>query len=140
MENIVIIGAGVVGLSCAYYLLKSGEKVTLVEQGFAGFRQPTRPGVSIRYLNGKQESIKMSFLIESFWKNFESEFDVSINYQATGHLFLTSHQQKFEEFCNVDQDDPLDVNALDERQIKTEWPHLGQLIQDYGIYSPIGRN
>ena len=32
MENIVVIGAGVVGLSCAYNLLKSGEKVTLLER------------------------------------------------------------------------------------------------------------
>ena len=30
------------------------------------------------------------------------------------------------------------MNALDERQIKTEWPYLSQLIQDYGIYCPIG--
>lgn len=31
-SDVVIIGGGVVGLSCAYYLLKSGRKVTLLEQ------------------------------------------------------------------------------------------------------------
>ena len=61
MENIVIIGAGAVDLSCAYYLLKSGEKVTLLEQGLAGFGQSTRTGGRIRYLHENQENIKMSF-------------------------------------------------------------------------------
>ena len=138
MENIVIIGAGVVGLSCAYNLLKSGEKVTLLERGKVGCGQSTRTGGGIRYLHGTKENIRMSFLSEFFWKNFESEFNVDINYQETGHLFLTSNQQKSEELCNVDPDGLLDLSALDRRQIKTKWPYLGQLIQDYGIYCPVG--
>ena len=68
MENIVIIGAGVVGLSCAYNLLKSGEKVTLLERGKVGCGQSTRTGGGIRYLHGTQENISMSFLSEFFWK------------------------------------------------------------------------
>ena len=113
MENIVIIGAGVVGLSCAYNLLKSGEKVTLLERGKVGCGQSTRTGGGIRYLHGTKENIRMSFLSEFFWKNFESEFNVDINYQETGHLFLTSNQQKSEELCNVDPDGLLDLSALD---------------------------
>ena len=90
MENIVVIGAGVVGLCCAYNLLKSGEKVTLLERDRPGCGQSTRTGGGIRYLHGTQENISMSFLSEIFWKNFENEFNVDINYQTTGHLFLTS--------------------------------------------------
>ena len=72
LENIVVIGAGVVGLSCAYKLLKSGERVTLLERGRPGCGQSTRTGGGIRYLHGTQENISMSFLSELFWKNFES--------------------------------------------------------------------
>ena len=137
-ENIVVIGAGVVGLCCAYNLLNSGEKVTLLERGRPGCGQSTRTGGGIRYLHGTQENISMSFLSELFWKNFESEFNVDINYQTTGHLFLTSNRQKSEELCSIDPDGLLDLSALDRRQIKTKWPYLDQLIQDYGIYCPIG--
>ena len=138
MENIVVIGAGVVGLSCAYNLLKSGEKVTLLERDRPGCGQSTRTGGGIRYLHGTQENISMSFLSELFWKNFESEFNVDINYQTTGHLFLTSNRQKSEELCSSDPNGLLNLSALNRRQIKTKWPYLGQLIQDYGVYCPIG--
>ena len=138
MENIVVIGAGVVGLSCAYNLLKSGEKVTLLERDHPGSGQSTRTGGGIRYLHGTQENISMSFLSELFWKNFESEFNVDINYQTTGHLFLTSNRQKSEELCSSDPNGLLNLSALNRRQIKTKWPYLGQLIQDYGVYCPIG--
>jgi D-amino-acid dehydrogenase len=33
MQNIVIIGGGIIGLSCAYYLHKTGHKVTVLEKG-----------------------------------------------------------------------------------------------------------
>lgn len=33
MKNIAIIGGGVIGLSCAYYLRKEGHKVTIFDQG-----------------------------------------------------------------------------------------------------------
>ena len=138
MENIVVIGAGVVGLSCAYNLLNSGEKVILLERGHPGCGQSTRTGGGIRYLHGTQENISMSFLSELFWKNFESEFNVDINYQTTGHLFLTSNRQKSEELCSIDPDGLLDLSALDRKQIKTKWPYLSQLIQEYGVYCPIG--
>ena len=138
IENIVVIGAGVVGLSCAYNLLNSGEKVTLLERGRPGCGQSTRTGGGIRYLHGTQENISMSFLSELFWKNFESEFNVDINYQTTGHLFLTSNRQKSKELCSIDPDSLLDLSALDQKQIKTKWPYLSQLIQKYGVYCPIG--
>ena len=125
MENIVVIGAGVVGLSCAYNLLKSGEKVTLLERDRPGCGQSTRTGGGIRYLHGTQENISMSFLSEIFWKNFENEFNVDINYQTTGHLFLTSNRQKSEELCSSDPNGLLNLSALNRRQIKTKWPYLG---------------
>ena len=80
----------------------------------------------------------MSFLSELFWKNFESEFNVDINYQTTGHLFLTSNRQKSEKLHSIDPNGLLNLSALDQREIKTKWPNLGKLIQDYGIYCPIG--
>ena len=80
----------------------------------------------------------MSFLSELFWKNFESEFNVDINYQTTGHLFLTSNRQKSEDLCSIDPGGLLDLRALDRKKIKTKWPYLSQLIQDYGVYCPIG--
>ena len=80
----------------------------------------------------------MSFLGELFWKNFESEFNVDINYQTTWHLFPTSNRQKYEELCNIDPDGLLDLSAWARKQIKTEWPYLSQLIQKYGVYCPIG--
>ncbi|MGB0133555.1 NAD(P)/FAD-dependent oxidoreductase [Dokdonella sp.] len=35
-SDVVVLGAGVIGLSCAYYLLESGRSVTVLDQGRAG--------------------------------------------------------------------------------------------------------
>ena len=35
-NKVVVIGAGVIGASCAYYLRKSGREVTLIDQGTFG--------------------------------------------------------------------------------------------------------
>ena len=51
MENIVVIGACIVGLSCAYNFLNSGQKVTLLERVRPGCGQSTRTGGGIRYLH-----------------------------------------------------------------------------------------
>ena len=31
--NVTIVGGGVIGLNCAYYLQKEGHKVTVIERG-----------------------------------------------------------------------------------------------------------
>ncbi|MBI4420302.1 MAG: FAD-dependent oxidoreductase [Gemmatimonadetes bacterium] len=36
MSRVIIIGGGVIGLSCAYYLARRGERVTILEQGEPG--------------------------------------------------------------------------------------------------------
>ena len=93
-KNIVIIGAGAVGLCCGYHLAKDGADVTILEKNYAGSGQSTRTGGDIRYLHGSQENVQMSFLSKSFWDNFENNFGISVNYKPTGHLFLTSDQKK----------------------------------------------
>ena len=33
MKHVVVVGAGIIGLSCAYYLLKEGVRVTVLDDG-----------------------------------------------------------------------------------------------------------
>ncbi|MCB1570691.1 MAG: FAD-dependent oxidoreductase, partial [Xanthomonadales bacterium] len=34
--DVLVLGGGVIGLACAYYLLGSGRKVTVIDQGAVG--------------------------------------------------------------------------------------------------------
>ena len=79
-KNIVIIGAGVVGLCCGYYLMKGGAKVAILERNYAGCGQYTRNGGGIRYLHESQENISMLPLSKCFWENFENNFGINVNY------------------------------------------------------------
>ena len=33
MNQVIVIGGGIIGLSCAYYLRQAGSEVTVLEQG-----------------------------------------------------------------------------------------------------------
>ena len=78
--NVTIIGGGVIGLNCAYYLQKEGHKVTVIERGDItdgcsfgnmGYVSPSHfiplatPGIVVK-------GIKM-----------DDEFFIAILYQAT---------------------------------------------------------
>ncbi|MCI8588096.1 MAG: FAD-binding oxidoreductase, partial [Bacilli bacterium] len=54
MENtdILIIGGGITGISCAYFLKDSGYKVTLVDKGTIGMGITSRTTAKVNYLQG----------------------------------------------------------------------------------------
>ena len=71
VDDVIIIGAGIIGLLCAYYLAKEKFKVTVLEKDFPGSGDTTRTGGGIRYLHASPTNIYLSKMSHSFWTYYK---------------------------------------------------------------------
>jgi|TARA_B110000211_G_scaffold117071_1_gene135584 sarcosine oxidase subunit beta len=136
LNNILIIGAGVIGLSCGYHLAQKGLKVTIVDKNEPGSGQSTRTGGGIRFLHGSKHNRILSSLSEQFWKKFHREFDTNPNYNEIGHLFLSAENEKINQLINGDEGKNFKI--LNSNEINSIWPHLNALSFNQGLYCKNG--
>jgi len=138
MQSVIVVGAGIIGLSCGYHLACKGLGVTIVEENKPGIGQSTKTGGGIRYFHGSDENVEMSFVSQKFWEKFYETFNIDPDYQKTGHLFLTSNAQVSQDLYNSSNHVGLNLEILKKSQIQVRWPHLSGLKLEYGIYCPLG--
>ena len=139
MDDVLIIGAGVIGLSCGYHIANRGHRVRILEKKkLPGRGQSTRTGGGIRYCHGTKENILLSSLSKKFWKAFSTAFGINPSYQETGHLFLSSTVKNLDSLFCTGLKNSLELKRFDKTQIKSIWPELLTLGTDFGVYCPDG--
>lgn len=80
-SDVCIIGAGIFGLTCAYYLSRLGFKVTVLEKDFIGEKTTGHTTAKIT----SQHGLFYDYLIHSHGKNFASDYLTS-NEQAIQNI------------------------------------------------------
>lgn len=125
--TVVIIGGGIVGLSCAYYLATRGSDVTVLEKSSIGGGSTGRANGGIRTQFTSPVSVKLSKESLAVWETFEAEFGVDIRHRRPGYLFLARTNETTEQFHeNVEQQNELGVNSsfLSPTEAKKRCPKL----------------
>ena len=139
MNDVLIIGAGVIGLSCGYHIAKRGHRVRILEKRkLPGRGQSTKTGGGIRYCHGTKENISLSSLSKKFWETFSTEFGINPNYHETGHLFLSSKAKNLDSLFCTGLKNSLELKRFDTTEIKSIWPELTALGTNFGVYCPDG--
>ncbi len=90
--DVIIVGAGIIGLSIAYYLSKRGGARVLVlekEESWISGSTPRANG-GFRQQFSTRANIRMSQLSLPVFESFEEEFGVDIGFRQDGYLFLTA--------------------------------------------------
>lgn len=139
--DVVIVGAGVIGLASALALLQRGASVRVVERSLPGMGESTKTGGGIRLAHGSRLNVELTRLSLPTWMGFEAVTGIDSDYRETGHLFLTSDDGRAAQL--VEQADllaTLDVRTdlLDREEIGERWPHLRQLGFESASYCEIG--
>ena len=80
-SDVIVIGAGIVGLAAAHALLLAGNSVRIVEQSEPGIGQSTRTGGGIRLAHGSEMNVRLAQLSLPTWLNFEKQFGIDPHYQ-----------------------------------------------------------
>ena len=92
--HVVIIGAGIVGASCAYYLSERETQVTVLERASAPASGATgKSAAGIRHQFTHPENVKMSLHSARVFEQFEALTRVEADYRKVGYLFLLPSSQ-----------------------------------------------
>ena len=87
--DVLVVGAGVVGASCAYHIAAAGRSVTVVDM-FPGPAEGStgRCFASIRAQWADPLNIELSWRSIQVFRDFEAEHVVDVGYRPSGYLFL----------------------------------------------------
>ena len=113
--DVVIIGAGIIGISTAWFLMKDGLSVLVCEKGRVGGEQSTRNWGWVRQM-GRDEA-ELPIITESLniWDGIAGEIGEDIGFTRKGLLFLAENekdQKYFENWMEIAKQHQLDTRIL----------------------------
>ena len=136
-QNIVIVGAGIVGLSTAYALLKQGmHSVTVLEQESVDHPRSTSHGISrlLRFEYGEKSFYtQLVQLALTRWRTLEHTTQRTL-YSPTGVLALGNEDDNFiHSSYTVLRELGLPTTRLSQQQCKQRFPQFATT--DYNMYT-----
>ena len=140
IASVVVIGGGVMGLSAAYHLARSGVRdVVVIEQGELGSGSTCKAAGGVRAQFSDAVNIELGLRSLRAFERFREDFDQEIDLHQVGYLFLLDRPEHVDAFeRNVDLQNQLGVPS---RMIDVaEAKRLSPLISTDGLlgaaYSP----
>lgn len=135
----MIIGAGIVGASCAYYLSRRGAKVTILERHpQAAMGSTAKSAAGIRHQFSHPENVRMSLYSAGVFSDFEALTGTNAAYRRVGYLFLLSEAllSEWDKQVQMQQALGVRVELLRPKQLSKRFPYLepdGIAAGSYGI-------
>ena len=101
--DIVIIGAGIIGIATAWFLSKQGHKVVVCEKGRVAGEQSSRNWGWVRQ-QGRDEA-ELPIMMESIriWENLAADIGRDVGFRREGSLYLfesESESERYDHFCS----------------------------------------
>ncbi len=127
--DVVVIGAGIIGLSVAYYLKRKGcAKVLVLEKEDTWINGSTpRANGGFRQQFSTPINIRMSQLSLPVFENFGEVFDTDIAFRQRGYLFVTASEagrRGLLENLKIQRQHQVPVDWLEPSQIKELAPFV----------------
>ena len=125
--EVVVIGAGIIGATTAYYLARRGVPVVLIEKGRVGAEQSSRNWGWCRQQNRDARELPMATKALELWGNFASELGEDVGFRRCGLLYLSNDQTEIDtwaSWCRFAAEQgvtshPLSAKAANERAAAT---------------------
>ncbi|HCL90607.1 MAG TPA: FAD-binding oxidoreductase [Candidatus Atribacteria bacterium] len=138
--DVIIIGAGIIGLSTAYYLTQKGKKVLILEKKEIGAGASSACDDMI-FLQSKKPGILLQMALESLemYKYLSKELETDLEFQTRGGMILIENQEQLrimEDFVYKQRSYGLDVELIDKRDVKEKQPFISDRVIA-STYSPI---
>jgi glycine/D-amino acid oxidase-like deaminating enzyme len=136
--DVVIVGAGIAGISAAWYLQQAGLRVVVCEKGLVAGEQSSRNWGWIRQQGRDQSELPVVMESMSLWQDIADELDTDIGYRREGSLYLCENDEELarhNRFMSFAPDYGLGTSYVNRKQIEN-------LVTDCparwlsGIYTP----
>ncbi|HXK89380.1 MAG TPA: FAD-dependent oxidoreductase [Thermosynergistes sp.] len=135
----IVIGAGIIGLSCAYYLTKAGKCVLVLERGQVGsgtsgacdemiLLQSKAPGLSL----------EMAFVSLDIYRSLQAELGEDLEFETRGGMIIiekAEHLPIMKGFVAKQRSFGLNVEILSKKEAKIKQPFVSDSVVA-STYSP----
>ncbi len=113
--DVVVVGGGVIGSSCAYQLAKRGVKVTIVEAREVASVASGASAGGVRQQGRDPRELQIAMRAIAMWPALGEELQADLDYHQDGHLTLVANETDLpdlEQKVARQRDDGLDVRML----------------------------
>jgi glycine/D-amino acid oxidase-like deaminating enzyme len=145
--DVAVVGAGIVGAACAYFLMREGFRVAVLERGIVGGGATAAGMGHLVAMDDSPAQLALTKLSLQLWGELQEELPRSAEYQRTGTLWIASDEEemmevrrKYELYRSVGLEcEVLDSAALAEAEPELRRPLAGALrvLGDGVIYPPV---
>lgn len=111
----VVIGAGIVGVSAAWFLLKQGLSVALVEKGAVGGEQSSRNWGYCRQQGRDPKELPLILESMRIWRGLDAEIGAETGFAQAGVIYVAETEAQmagYERWATVAQDYQLDTRTV----------------------------
>lgn len=92
----VVIGAGIVGVSAAYWLARAGQRVVLLEKGRVGAEQSSRNWGWCRQQNRDARELPLSTQSLMLWEDMAADLGDDMGFSRCGLLYLSNDEKEID--------------------------------------------
>ena len=120
--DIVIIGAGIVGVSTAWFLARQGINVVLCEKGYVAGEQSGRNWGWVRQQGRDPRELPMMIESMRIFRELESEIGESVGFTQGGCLYTANSAadiEDFHEWLDSAKDFELDTRVIDASELSS---------------------
>ncbi len=126
--DVIVVGAGIIGLSCAYYLSKAGKRILILEKEDIGSGTSGACDHMI-LLQSKAPGLPVQLAIRSLelYRSLSRELPDAIELETRGGMIVLDRQEQLpviEDFVSKQAQTGLKIHFLDKKHIKKKQPFL----------------
>jgi glycine/D-amino acid oxidase-like deaminating enzyme len=134
----VIVGGGIIGVSCVYELSKRGLRVTLLEKSAVAGEQSGRNWGFVRQQGRAPEELPLMIQANGIWSRMEGDLDADIEWTQGGNLRLADDEAtafRYEAWAKIGAEHGLGTRVLGMKEIADLLPGINHKWAA-GIFTP----
>jgi glycine/D-amino acid oxidase-like deaminating enzyme len=126
--DIVVIGAGILGVAAAWFLTKQGVNVTVCEKGLVAGEQSSRNWGWVRVQGRDKREMPMAMQAMRIWRGLAEEIGEDVGYEQGGCIFAARNDKElgaFSRWLDVANEFGVDTRIIEGDELRQQVPGSG---------------